>query len=589
MNSRRASLIVVSLVACGEIANPSRPEATLPEAATGDTGAAPSEAVETASRAVTEVRATTDLPDRVHLTWAAPIARIGLTGYRVYRDDAPLAEVGLENAFDDLALRSASLSAPLALTASDGTLRSGVVVAWQPAAGDGLPATHSYRIRAVYTGGDGPLSASATGVSAGSVTDYELSRDDGGSWESVGLILSVEDKKAPLATAAFATPSAVLDDSRSAIRLELPNYPTLRPTPATYRIRARSGAAAGEASGPAVGRRAIGSVDELTLQWQRSRGTGDGAYKDLPTVTGRVWFDDTSPMGEQRFFRVRVSADWVDAASPAAPATRVGFRSIAAGDFHTCRMRTDDKVVCWGESARAAFPPSGTTLTALATGGARVCGVRLDGSPVCWMGASLVPNAGSSSFKGVSAAETDACWLRSNDSVDCYGTPPTGTFRAISISTYTACGITLTGRLACWRWDTNYSQPPAEPNETFVAVTVGMSHACAVRADGALRCWGRNAYGEAPAFDAGPYVAVDSGAWHSTCALRSDGSLKCWGWQTMAATGSRAPASGGFKALALGPAHGCALRQDGSIACWGSNYWGQAQPFRRGLASTRFP
>src|SRR5262245_27776175 len=53
--------------------------------------------------------------------------------------------------------------------------------------------------------------------------------------------------------------------------------------------------------------------------------------------------------------------------------------TISAGGFHTCGVKTDGTLACWGQ----ATPPGGT-FTQVSAGFAHTCGVKTDGTLACW-------------------------------------------------------------------------------------------------------------------------------------------------------------------------------------------------------------
>ena len=55
------------------------------------------------------------------------------------------------------------------------------------------------------------------------------------------------------------------------------------------------------------------------------------------------------------------------------------FKTVAAGAGHSCAMRTDDTIICWGD----AESPTGTFET-LAAGGTHTCATRLDDTVIYW-------------------------------------------------------------------------------------------------------------------------------------------------------------------------------------------------------------
>ena len=66
------------------------------------------------------------------------------------------------------------------------------------------------------------------------------------------------------------------------------------------------------------------------------------------------------------------------------------FASVSAGYLHTCGVREDGFVACWGSNedyernyGGQATPPEGRFVS-VNTLGIRTCGVREDGSVTCW-------------------------------------------------------------------------------------------------------------------------------------------------------------------------------------------------------------
>jgi len=123
-----------------------------------------------------------------------------------------------------------------------------------------------------------------------------------------------------------------------------------------------------------------------------------------------------------------------DGAASAPCTVGTGFASASAGAFHTCGLRTDGTVDCWG------FNENGET------------------------------DAPSGSFAAVSGGFTHTCGIRTDGTIACWGNPPD---------------------------DGSFGQA-IPPSGAFVAVTAGAHHSCGVRTDTAIDCWGFNRYGQAP-------------------------------------------------------------------------------------------
>ena len=142
------------------------------------------------------------------------------------------------------------------------------------------------------------------------------------------------------------------------------------------------------------------------------------------------------------------------------------YTPIAAGTLHSCGIRTDGSVLCWGNNGWGeAMPPSGS-FTTIAAGGHHSCGIRTDGSVACW---------GSNGWGEA--------------------TPPVESFTTIAVSSGHSCGIRTDGSVLCW--GSNIYGRETAPSGSFTAIASGNHHSCGIRTDGSVLCWGSNYYGEA--------------------------------------------------------------------------------------------
>jgi alpha-tubulin suppressor-like RCC1 family protein len=152
--------------------------------------------------------------------------------------------------------------------------------------------------------------------------------------------------------------------------------------------------------------------------------------------------------------------------------------ALAAGVAHTCVVRDDGTVLCWGdgrdgrlgygntdtagdnESPAAAGPVdlgAGRTATAITAGDQHTCALLDDGTVRCW--------------GYFSAGRLGYPYL---------GTPPPPNGWSIGDDeTPAAAGPVDLGA-----------------GRTATAITAGGDHTCAVLDDGAMRCWGHNTTGE---------------------------------------------------------------------------------------------
>ena len=249
------------------------------------------------------------------------------------------------------------------------------------------------------------------------------------------------------------------------------------------------------------------------------------------------------------------------------------FKALSSGGFHSCGIRSDDTVVCWGNnSAGQATAPEGRFKT-VSAGTFHNCGIRNNNTTVCWGNNSAgQATAPTGSLKTVSAGTDHSCGIRNNNTVICWGnnsqdqaTAPAGSFKTASAGAFHSCGIRNDDTIICWG-NNQYGRTTA-PTGSFKTVTAGASHSCGIRNDDTAVCWGNNWDGLATA-PTGNFKTVSAGAIYS-CGIRNDNTAVCWGnnWdgQTTAPTGS-------FKTVSAGGAHSCGIRNDNSVVCWGSNW-----------------
>jgi hypothetical protein len=168
---------------------------------------------------------------------------------------------------------------------------------------------------------------------------------------------------------------------------------------------------------------------------------------------------------------------------------------------------------------------------------------------------------------------------------------------SISLGSMHTCAIKQDGSLWCWG-DNDYGQrgdgivgsknfPVQIIPSGVLSVSLGSIHTCAIKQDGSLWCWGSNSYGQ---LGDGTYTsrttpvqivpsgvkAVSLGYYH-TCVIKQDSSLWCWGRDNYG-NGITTPIQvipSGVSSVSSGSYHTCAVKIDGSLWCWGDNSYGQ--------------
>jgi alpha-tubulin suppressor-like RCC1 family protein len=275
----------------------------------------------------------------------------------------------------------------------------------------------------------------------------------------------------------------------------------------------------------------------------------------------------------------------------AIPDGRGGVGVLTIGAHHTCGIRQDGTVLCWGDNFYGEATPLPGTFMELSAGYGHTCGLRGDGSVACW-GSGYTPLQGepeppmplspipAGRFTAISSAISTTCGLRARSvpweypegNLVCWNAsgwqlpaPPQGDFVAVSVGYDFSCALRANGKPACWGY-LDPAQVPAE--DTFIAVSTGAHHACGLHADGSVRCWGDNWSGQATP-PAELFTAISAGS-YNTCGLRPDGTVLCWGDN---GGGEFTPPPDRFSALAAGENQACGLRPDGHVACWGKVNW----------------
>jgi alpha-tubulin suppressor-like RCC1 family protein len=344
-----------------------------------------------------------------------------------------------------------------------------------------------------------------------------------------------------------------------------------------------------------------------------------------------------------------------------------GVSSVALGGSHTCAVKTDGSLWCWGYSGflgdgvRGNFI-GGETLggsipiparimlwgvSSVSLGAEHTCAIKTDGSLWCWGGGWLGNGTDigsntpiqiiSSGVSSVALRSFHTCAIKVDGSLWCwgdnyYGQLGNGTYgniistpvqimssgvSAVALGGSHTCAIKTDGSLWCWGWN-DYGQvgngtsggsittPIEIMSSGVVDVSLGYGHTCAVKVDGSLWCWGDNYYGQLGNGTYGNIIStpvqimssgvvdVSAGIGY-TCAIKQDGSLWCWGENSQGQLGDGTRGVDdcdpnwdgnecninptiiitGVKSVSLSFAHTCAIKQDGSLWCWGNNWAGQ--------------
>ncbi|MEA2699211.1 MAG: hypothetical protein QOI66_3482, partial [Myxococcales bacterium] len=312
----------------------------------------------------------------------------------------------------------------------------------------------------------------------------------------------------------------------------------------------------------------------------------DGLWCWGSNDTGQLGTTGSDAANQPRPVRVAVVNDPID---------------VAAGAHHTCALRKNGGVWCWGNN-RSGQLGEGTTGSlgvpvpvSTFTGGVSVaagetftCARKNDGTLWCWgdnrdgqlgLGSAIVRTtpvrvAGVSAATDVAAGGAHSCATGIGSDGATAGLLCWGSNRAGQLGDNTTLDRSL----------------PAATKIPLAAIQVaaGTDHSCARTADD-IFCWGRGNAGQLgpatlidnpiPATVGLPAAAgsqrVSAGDRH-TCAIAASKTVSCWGANDSGQLGDASV--GGIPNVvdvAAGGAHTCALTSDGAVHCWGRNDDGQ--------------
>ena len=177
----------------------------------------------------------------------------------------------------------------------------------------------------------------------------------------------------------------------------------------------------------------------------------------------------------------------------------------------------------------------------------------------------------SGDFVEIKTADSAACTLDSEGTIDCWGgstfgldDPPNPAGRAwqsFEIGSFHGCGIYDDHGVGCWGRD---SPARDAPDFKFNDIAVSFNATCGIkRSDHTIECWGENMDGQLNA-PSGKFAAIDGGG-RAFCALTYDGSPECWGL-----LGEHEPTQGKKFSDIQAVAYACGHGSTGVPSCWPS-------------------
>ncbi|HEV7919020.1 MAG TPA: hypothetical protein VGO97_05520 [Solirubrobacterales bacterium] len=181
---------------------------------------------------------------------------------------------------------------------------------------------------------------------------------------------------------------------------------------------------------------------------------------------------------------------------------------VVTGSNHSCALLANKNVRCWGSNALGQLGATAATtnstvpmtvpdlpndITQIASGADHTCALRDDDSVTCW-GANSFGQLGDGTiapFKGTVAVKE-----------------LNGVVKEITTGRMHSCALFRNGNVRCWggndfgqlgNGNTTRSLTPATVAGLIrpaAAISAGAHHTCARLDDGAIRCWGRNEKGQ---------------------------------------------------------------------------------------------
>lgn len=299
-----------------------------------------------------------------------------------------------------------------------------------------------------------------------------------------------------------------------------------------------------------------------------------------------------------------------DTAGPCGHATN--WSTVSAGATHTCAIKSDNTLWCWGNSD---YGQMGVGVTApvatlqkiassvgvkmVASGSSHTCAINSSDKLYCW-GLNIQGQLGLGSMINTSSPTniTALAWKQ----VDSGAGHTCGILDDISLEGVIYCGgLNQYGQLGDGTVQ-NRAQLIEELNlatqPTWKQLSAGANHTCAIKSDDTLWCWGDNDQRQlgrpvdatytywtpAQETSAANWQYVSAGGSH-TCGIKTNNTLWCWGNNNDGQLGkvvagpTETPqqentAASNWSTVSAGDKHTCAIKNN-TLWCWGDNASGQ--------------
>jgi alpha-tubulin suppressor-like RCC1 family protein len=294
--------------------------------------------------------------------------------------------------------------------------------------------------------------------------------------------------------------------------------------------------------------------------------------------------------------------------SPVAVDTTKTWKTINAGESHTCAIDTDNKAFCWGDDFYGQLGNSAIT-------GSQTSPVAVDSTKT---------------WKSISASSEHTCAIDTDNKAFCWGQDSNGqlgngtaddqtspsaidstkTWKTISAGAFHTCAIDTDNKAFCWGNDGtgqlgngiagNQTSPFAvDSTKTWKTISAGALHTCAIDTDNKAFCWGQDSSGQLGNGTAGnqtsPFAVDSTKTWKSisasnehTCAIDTDNKAFCWGRDGSGQLGNGTAGNQTspfavnstdtwleINASSSGSQFSCALSTSNTLFCWGGDNNGE--------------
>ncbi|HUS29234.1 MAG TPA: hypothetical protein VMZ53_12015 [Kofleriaceae bacterium] len=356
------------------------------------------------------------------------------------------------------------------------------------------------------------------------------------------------------------------------------------------------------------------------------------------TLTGELWCWGAG--GPGRLGRGAVHLQGIERVG-----TSTSWTSVSIGTSHSCGLQ-GDQLWCWGTNnhgqltGRAAFDVAlpyqlPAAWSQIDVSEAHTCAIRSDGQLFCWgEGASntlgngsqvdqSIPTAvaaGPSTWKQVATSEITTCAIGGDDSLWCWGFNSTGQvgdgttmprltpvqvdaarkWKSVDVAFFHTCAIDIDGVPYCWG-DEYSGENNVGPSQArapmpvmnmpvaLESIDIGRYHSCGRTSDGSVYCWGSSEQGQLGILQQVvlPTKIATASAYNAlreqTCII-ADARLSCAGrngrGQVIPPAAelhepTRADQRTDWQDIVVASRHGCGLVTGDATYCWGENYRGE--------------